>query len=104
MLQQDFTSQSYMFCRESKTSINATHHKLTDTEGSRVRPVQLGPWELHSLQAETLQHGAANPAKYVLPEYQAHNWIKIQGYLSWGQQRHVLGSWALPLPNFKYLP
>lgn len=52
-------------------------------------------WELHVDKQHTHFRQKlynTNSAKSVLHELRAHNWIKIQGYFSWGQQRHILGS------------
>lgn len=102
----------HTFSREIRISINTAQPKRTDMKGCgccHAGLVQFGTvgaacgQTVHSLQAETVQHGAANSAKSVLRELRAHNWIKIQGYFSWGQQRRILGSEALPLLNFKLL-
>lgn len=99
-----------LFCRESRISINSPRCRHADMGRCgccsaglvlfRALGATCGQTE-HSLRAETLQQGAANSAKSLLCEHRAHNWIKIQGYFSWGQQRHILGSQALPLLNFK---
>lgn len=89
-----------MYFIESNISINMPHPTYVDRGTCRcsgLGPVWFDAWEFcvdiqHTHLGQKLcSNGAANPAKSDLREYRAHNWIEIQGYFSWGQQRHILG-------------